>query len=86
MLVSELTDALKGMPQNANILGIFVQRQGELSEKRVQAYKVRIVSQTIEGIKYTSQLEYDSFVPEKKEEKPLTQKPFAGLKKMFTTN
>lgn len=86
MLVQELTDALKAMPQNANILGVFVQRQGEMSEKRIQAYKVRILSQTLEGVKHTAQFEYSAYVNEKKmsAETPLTQKPFSGLKKLFT--
>jgi hypothetical protein len=87
MLVQELTDALKAMPQNANILGVFITRVGEMSENRVQTYQIRILSQTLEGVKHTAEFVYSAFVQEKRVppvEKPLTQKPFAGIKKLFT--
>jgi hypothetical protein len=83
MKVSELTDALSKMPQDAKIFGIFVQRQGELSPEREQDYKVRIVSQDSNKTRYTAQFEYSAHIPENSNA-PLKQKPFAGIKKMFT--
>jgi hypothetical protein len=80
MLVSDLTKALQAMPQDSKIMGVFVQRQGELDSKRIQNYKVRIVSTTESGMKNSAQFEYSAYIPEKKEEKPLKQRPFAGLK------
>lgn len=83
MKVSDLTAALTKMPQDAKIFGVFVQRQGELSPEREQDYKVRIVSKDGNNVKYTAQFEYRAHIPENSNA-PLKQKPFAGIKKMFT--
>jgi hypothetical protein len=83
MKVSDLTAALSKMPQDANIFGIFVQRQGELSPEREQEYKVRIVSQDNNKTRYTAQFEYRAYIPENSNA-PLKQKPFAGIKNLFT--
>lgn len=84
VIVSEITKALSAMPQDASILGVFVTRIGLMSEGRMQEYKVVIASKSPEGIEHAARFNYVTHVPERREEKPLTQKPFAGIKKLFS--
>jgi hypothetical protein len=79
MNVSELTEALSKMPQDAKLLGVFVQRLGEMTPERQQEYKVRIVSEH-GNQKFTAQFNYSSYVYEKKDPAaPLKQSPFSSF-------
>jgi hypothetical protein len=87
--VSNITDAIKTLPQDAAVVGVFVQRVGVMDANRVQEYKVRIVSE-LNGAKNTVQFNYKATVNEKKDSPdrgaPLKQNPFAGLKNFITNN
>lgn len=83
MKVADLTAALETMPQEANILGVFVQRVGEMDATRLQEYKVRIVAE-MNGVKSTIQFEYAAYVQEKRDNNaPLKQSPFSGISSLF---
>lgn len=82
MKVSELTQQLQKVPQEWELLGVFVQRVGEMTPERQQEYKVRIVAENPlhKGAKTTVQFNYSSYVQEKKEQGTgLKQRPFASL-------